>query len=173
MVDAIANFLTAGPIDEFVATHDWAWPLGEILHFFGMALLIGSVGLVDARILGIGKGIPIKSLEKFVPLGVIGFVINLLTGIMFVAGNPVGGPQEYLTNLALILKMVCVLIAGLNLLAFYALGIAKQANAVEPGGDAPMSAKVVAVVSILTWFGVIYFGRFIMYNDTLLYAWGL
>jgi hypothetical protein len=92
---------------------------------------------------------------------------------MFVAGNPVGGPQEYLTNLAFLLKMGCVLIAGLNLLAFYALGIAKQADAVEPGGDAPMSAKVVAVVSLLTWFGVIYFGRFIMYNDTLLYAWGL
>jgi len=173
VIDAISNFLTSGPIDEFVASHDYAWPLGEILHFFGMALLIGSVGLVDARMLGIGKGIPIKSLEKFIPLGVIGFIINLLTGIMFVAGNPVGGPQEYLTNLAFLLKMLCVLIAGLNLLAFYALGIAKKANAVEPGGDAPMSAKVVAAVSLLLWFGVIYFGRFIMYNDTLLYAWGL
>ena len=173
MVETISNFLTSGGIDEFVASHDYAWPLGEILHFFGMALLIGSVGLVDARMLGIGKGIPIKSLEKFIPLGVIGFIINLLTGIMFVAGNPVGGPQEYLTNLAFLLKMLCVLIAGLNLLAFYALGIAKKANAVEPGGDAPLSAKVVAVISLLLWFGVIYFGRFIMYNDTLLYAWGL
>jgi hypothetical protein len=173
VIDAISNFLTSGPIDEFVASHDYAWPLGEILHFFGMALLIGSVGLVDARMLGIAKGIPIKSLEKFIPLGVIGFIINVLTGIMFVAGNPVGGPQEYLTNLAFLLKMLCVLIAGLNLLAFYALGIAKKANAVEPGGDAPTSAKVVAVVSLLLWFGVIYFGRFIMYNDTLLYAWGL
>ena len=155
MVDAIANFLTSGGIDEFVATHDWAWPLGEILHFFGMALLIGSVGLVDLRMLGVGKGIPIKSLEKFIPLGIIGFIINVLTGIMFVAGNPVGGPQEYLLNLALQLKMLCVLIAGLNLLAFYALGIAKKANAVEPGGDAPVSAKVVGVVSLLVWFGVI------------------
>ena len=173
MVETIANFLTSGGIDEFVASHDYAWPLGEILHFFGMALLIGTVGLVDARVLGIGKGIPIKSLEKFIPLGVIGFIINLLTGIMFVAGNPVGGPQEYLTNLAFQLKMLCVLIAGLNLLAFYALGVAKKANAVEPGGDAPLSAKVVAVISLLLWFGVIYFGRFIMYNDTLLYAWGL
>lgn len=173
MVETISNFLTSGGIDEFVASHDYAWPLGEILHFFGMALLIGTVGLVDARVLGIGKGIPIKSLEKFIPLGVIGFIINLLTGIMFVAGNPVGGPQEYLTNLAFQLKMLCVLVAGLNLLAFYALGIAKKANAVEPGGDAPLSAKVVAVISLLLWFGVIYFGRFIMYNDTLLYAWGL
>jgi len=173
VIDAIANFLTAGPFDEFVATHDWVWPLCEILHFFGMALLIGSVGLVDARVLGIGKGIPIKSLERFVPLGVIGFIINFLTGLLFVAGNPVGGPQEYLTNIALQIKMACVLIAGVNLLLFYALGIAKAANAVGPNEDAPMSAKVVAVVSLVLWFGVIYFGRFIMYSDTLLYAWGL
>ena len=61
----------------------------------------------------------------------------------------------------------------LRRLSFYALGIAKKANATEPYGDAPLSAKIVAVVSLLLWFGVIYFGRFIMYNDTLLYAWGL
>ena len=173
MVDAIANFMTAGPFDEFVATHDWVWPLCEILHFFGMALLIGSVGLVDARMLGIGKGIPIKSLERFIPLGVIGFIINVLTGLLFVAGNPVGGPQEYLHNLAFQIKMVLVLIAGLNLLAFYFTGIARQADAVTPEGTAPVSAKVVAAVSLLVWFGVIFFGRFIMYNDTLLYALGI
>ena len=43
-------------------------------------MLIGSVGLVDARMLGLGKGIPIKALEKFIPIGVAGFIINLLTG---------------------------------------------------------------------------------------------
>lgn len=172
-MDAIAQFLTAGPLDEFVATYDWVWPLGEILHFFGMALLIGSVGIVDLRMLGVGKGVPIKSLERFVPLGVIGFVINLLTGIVFVAGNPVGGPQEYLGNLALQLKMLLVLIAGVNLLLFYVTGIAKAANDTAPNGDAPTGAKVVAAVSLVAWFGVIFFGRFIMYNDTLLYALGL
>ena len=40
-------------------------------------------------------------------------------------------------------------------------------------GDAPRSAKVVAVVSIAAWIMVIIMGRFIMYNDTLLYALGL
>jgi hypothetical protein len=69
--------------------------------------------------------------------------------------------------------MVLVLIAGLNLLAFYALGIARRADAVAPDGIAPPSAKLVAALSLLLWFGVIYFGRFIMYNDTLLYALGL
>ena len=173
MMDAIAQVMTSTGIDEFVATYDWVWPLCEILHFFGMALLIGSVGLVDLRMLGVGKGIPIKALERFIPLGVIGFVVNLLTGLVFVAGNPVGGPQEYLGNLALQLKLILILIAGVNLLLFYVTGIARQADAVPADGSPPTGAKVVAAVSLVAWFGVIFFGRFIMYNDTLLYALGL
>jgi len=173
MMDAITRFMLSTGIDNFVATQDWVWPVCEILHFFGMALLIGSVGLVDLRMLGIAKGVPIKALERFIPLGVIGFFINATTGFIFVAGNPVGGPQEYLTNLAFQIKMVLILIAGLNLLAFYVTGIARQADAITPEGIAPMSAKVVAALSLLLWFGVIFFGRFIMYNDTLLYALGL
>jgi hypothetical protein len=172
-MDAIAQMLVSTGIDTFVATHDWVWPVGEILHFFGMALLIGSVGLADLRMLGVAKGVPIKALERFIPLGVIGFVINLATGLVFVAGNPVGGPQEYLGNLAFQVKMVLILIAGLNLLLFYVMGIARAADAVAPDGDAPTSAKVVAAVSLVAWFSVIVFGRFIMYNDTLLNALGL
>ena len=173
MVETISHLLLKTGLDNFVATHDWVWPVCEILHFFGMAAIIGTVGLVDARMLGIGKGIPIASLERFVPIGVLGLVLNMVTGFIFVAGNPVGGPQEYLTNLAFQIKMVLILIAGLNLLAFYVTGIARQADAITPEGIAPMSAKVVAALSLLLWFGVIFFGRFIMYNDTLLNALGL
>jgi hypothetical protein len=172
-VQALADFLVGLGIEPFVSGYDWVWPLGEIIHFTGMALLIGTVGVIDARILGIGKGVPIKALERFAPLGAIGFVMNAVTGFIFVAGNPVGGPIEYLTNLSLQLKMLLVLIAGINLLAFYATGIAKAADGVGPDGDAPAGAKVVAAVSLVCWFGVIIFGRLIMYNDTLLYALGL
>ena len=69
--------------------------------------------------------------------------------------------------------MMLILIAGMNVLAFYVFGIARAADATPPDGDAPMSAKFVAALSLLLWFGVILFGRFIMYNDTLLYALGL
>jgi hypothetical protein len=160
-------------LPDFVGTHDWAWPVGEILHFFGMAALIGTVGIVDLRILGVAKQIPIHELEKFVWIGVVGFLINIATGIMFVGGNPVGGPKEYLENLAFLIKMALVLIAGINVLVFYVFGISKKADAVGPEGTAPASAKAVAIVSLVVWFAVILFGRLIMYNDTLLYTLGL
>jgi hypothetical protein len=173
VVESISSLLASFGWDNFVGTHDWVWPVCEILHFVGMALLIGTVGLADARVLGLGKGIPFKALERFIPLGVIGFVINALTGLIFVAGNPVGGPQEYVGNLSLQLKMLLVLIAGINLLIFYVTGIAKQVEGMSEEAVAPASAKVVAIVSLVAWFGVIFLGRMIMYNDTLLYTLGL
>ncbi|HET7923859.1 MAG TPA: hypothetical protein VFL30_03120, partial [Rhodanobacteraceae bacterium] len=98
---------------------------------------------------------------------------NVGSGLIFVAGNPAGGPIAYLGNLAFQIKMLVILIAGLNLAAYYFTGIARAAANVPAGADAAPAAKVVAVVSLLAWFGVIYFGRMIMYNDTLLYAFDM
>src|SRR5690554_7916747 len=114
-MESLSNLLLTLGLDEVVNAYDWLWPLFEILHFMGMAALIGTVGLVDLRILGFAKGIPISQLERLIPLGVAGFVVNALTGFVFIAGNPVGGPMEYLTNLSLQLKLVLILLAGINL----------------------------------------------------------
>lgn len=172
-MEFLASLLEATNLGTVVNSTDWLWPVFEIFHFMGMAALIGTVGLVDLRILGFAKGIPIASLERLVPIGVAGFLVNAITGFVFVAGNPVGGPIEYLENLALQIKMLLILIAGINLFVFYFAGIARKSNEVEPYGDAPTSAKVIAGTSLVAWFAVIFFGRMIMYNDTLLWALGL
>src|SRR5512138_1990964 len=161
MLQSISDLLASTNLVSFVNGYSWVWPVGEMLHFMGMAALIGTVGVVDARILGFAKGIPIAQLEKLIPIGVVGFVVNALTGFVFIAGNPVGGPMEYLSNLSLQLKLLLILIAGINLFAFYFFGIARQTDAVAPNGDAPRSAKVIAVTSLVAWFGVIFFGRLI------------
>ena len=84
-----------------------------------------------------------------------------------------GGAIEYLGNLAFQIKMALILLAGINLLAFHFAGISRAADAQPADGEAPRSAKLIAAASVLLWLGVIYFGRLIMYNDTLLYAMGL
>ena len=172
-MQTLADLLSIGVVARFVNDYSWVWPICEILHFIGMALLIGSVGLLDVRILGFAKGIPIASLGKLVPFGVAGFVMNATTGLMFVIGNPVGGPIEYLRNLSFQLKMLLILLAGINLLVYYLAGISRAGESAPASGDAPRSAKVIAAVSLAFWFGVIFFGRMIMYNDTLLSTIGL
>ena len=59
------------------------------------------------------------------------------------------------------------------LLAFYATGIHRSLDALPADGDASGGAKAVAAVSLFAWIMVIVMGRFIMYNDTLLYALGM
>jgi len=172
-MEALSDFLIGLGLGQWVNDHDWVWPVCEIFHFAGMAMLIGSIGIIDLRLLGVAKGLPIASVEKLVPIGIIGFAFNAITGFIFVAGNPVGGPLVYLDNLSFLIKMVLILVAGINVLVFYFAGVSRAAESVSPAGEAAMNAKIVAGVSLVLWFSVIFFGRMIMYNDTLLLALGL
>jgi hypothetical protein len=172
-MEAISTWMASLGLAYYVNKWEWVWPLCEILHFVGMSLLIGTIGAMDLRILGLGKSIPIAALERFVPLGLAAFAINAITGFIFVAGNVSGPPLDYLSNLSFQLKMIFIAAAGMNALAFYVFGVARGAAATTPGGNARPLAKVVAALSIFIWLGVICFGRLIMYNDTLLLALGI
>ncbi len=168
MLESLAHLLTSQTMSTWVTDVASVWAVAEIFHYVGMLLLIGSVGLLDFRMLGFAKGLPIASLERLVPIGMIGFALNVVTGAVFISGNPGGGALEYLTNFAFQMKMLCILLAGLNVMVFYLTGVSTAAHATAPDGDAPRSARIVAATSIVLWLCVIYFGRMIMYNDTLL-----
>ncbi|MEP7304367.1 MAG: DUF6644 family protein [Acidobacteriota bacterium] len=133
----------------------WLWPLCETLHFIGMAMLIGIVGLLDLRMLGLLKGLPLRPLQRLLPWGVAGFVINLLTGITFYSGDPF----QYIDNNVFWLKMGFIALAGVNVLLFYATGLSDRVNQVGAGERVPGAARAVAAASLLLWLGVIYWGR--------------
>lgn len=173
MLEAFGNWLATFEAYRLMNALDWLWPLCETIHFIGMAMLIGSIGILDLRILGFAKGLPIARLEALVPIGIAGFVANAVTGAMFVVANPTGGPNGYLLNLAFQIKVILMLLAGINALAFYFTGISQQMTTLGPLDEAPTNAKLIAGASIGLWIGVIIFGRLVMYNDTLLWFLGL
>ena len=154
-MQAFADWIATTGLSAFVNGHAWVWPACETLHFMGLALLIGNVGLMDLRLLGVEKGLPVAPLSRFVRWAVFGFVINLLTGIMFFAGNPF----QYIHNVAFGYKVVFIGLAGVNVLLFYATGVARQVATLGPGEDAPVSAKIIAGTSLFLWIAVMYMGR--------------
>ena len=155
----IVDWLTATQLSAFVTGHGWVWPTCETLHFVGLALLIGNVGVLDFRLLGVGKGIPLRPLNRFVRWGVLGFAINLVTGVLFFVGNP----AQYINNIAFGYKLAFMALAGLNVLLFYATGLARTVDALGPGDEAPPAAKAIAAVSLCLWAGVMYMGRMLPY----------
>jgi hypothetical protein len=137
-------------------TSRWGWPIAEVLHFFGLCLLFGTVGLFDLRMLGMARGVALRALHRLIPFGVAGFALSALTGLAFVLTTP----DQYLYNPALQIKLALVALAGLNMLLFY-LVAARSVWLTADDGVPPPRARIFGAVSLLCWLGVITCGRVI------------
>ncbi|HSH76284.1 MAG TPA: hypothetical protein VLA09_11420 [Longimicrobiales bacterium] len=139
-------------------TSAWGWPTVESLHFLGLSLLIGTVGLFDLRMLGVGRGISMRALHRLIPWGVGGYALNVVTGFLFLAS----APDQYVYNPAFQVKLGLMAVAGLNVLLFYRLVFARVRRS-DAAADAPGAAKLAAALSLSCWVGVIVCGRLITY----------
>ena len=141
-----------------IMTSKWGWPICESLHFVGLSLLIGTVGMFDMRLLGFAKRIPISALHRLIPWGIGGYTLNIITGSMFL----VSAPDQYLYNPAFHLKMLFMAVAGLNVLTFYS-AVFRKVNVLGAGADAPLAAKWIGGASLFLWTGIIIFGRMLTF----------
>ena len=155
-MQSIATWLHATRLSWAVAGGvPWIWPLCETLHFVGLALLVGIVGMFDLRVLGVGKGLPLGPLQRLMPWAILGFLVNLITGFLFFTGDPF----QYIHNVAFGFKMLFIGLAGINVIVYYMSGLYRRVDSVAAGQDAPAAAKVVAAISLCLWIGVMYWGR--------------
>jgi hypothetical protein len=163
------TFLQVPFVERMIGTYRWFWPLAEVLHFVGLVLLVGLVTLFDLRLLGVAKRLPIAPLRGLLPWAVLGFVLCVGSGLIFVTGlwaNVAVHPVEAVAiDRYLQLKLLFIVLAGLNLAAFYQSGMSRAVDRVGPGEDAPPLAKFIAASSLFLWVGVIFWGRLI--------PWGL
>ncbi|OYX36725.1 MAG: hypothetical protein B7Y99_00175 [Caulobacterales bacterium 32-69-10] len=134
----------------------YSWPAMESLHFISLAVLLGSIGLFDLRLVGFAKGIPVRTVHRLIPFGVAAYVANICTGSLFFLTFP----DQYLYNPAFQTKLCFMAVAGLNVLLFYST-VARRALAAGPGEDVPPAARVMGVVSLGAWLCVIACGRLI------------
>lgn len=136
----------------------WGWPVAESIHFLGLCLLIGTVGVFDLRMLGLAKGLALGDLHKLVPLGVVGYLLNVITGTMFLTT----APDQYLYNPAVQSKFFFMLLAGINMLVFYST-TASEVKGTAAVGNAPLRAKLIGAISLICWCAIIISGRLITY----------
>lgn len=142
----------------------WWWAFMMDLHFVGLVLLMGTVGMLDLRLLGFAKQIPIGALHRLLPWAMVGFGLNLVTGVLAFTGMD----QFYTYDWAFWLKILAILLAGLNVAAFYLTGAFESVEGLGPGADAPPLAKWIAGTSLFLWFAVITLGRYIQsFSDTI------
>ena len=156
----ILFWIETSALGHFMRDSVWMFPLAEIFHFIGLSLLIGSLLVVDLRLLGVIKNMSYAAVYRFLPISLLGFGINMTTGILFLFTDPF----RYYPNIAFRMKMLFILLAGLNAL-WFKFSVYPLTMKNPEANDCGKLAKVVAGLSLLFWFGVIVLGRMIPYVE--------
>lgn len=154
----LASLLAQVPAVGDLMRLAWSWPLAESLHFIGLSLLLGTVGVLDLRLLGLAPRIPPAALHRLVPFGLAGFGLNLVTGLLFLMTEP----DQYIYNPSFLFKMLFVAGAGANALVFY-LTLGPRALAADAPPTAIRRARLVGAVSLGLWMAVIVAGRLLTF----------
>jgi uncharacterized membrane protein len=147
------------PLTSYFVTEfsRWVWPTLETLHFLGLILIVAAIGGLNLRLLGFVKDLPVAPLHRLLPWGIAGFVINIITGILFF----IGMPFFYAWNPLFHLKMATVVVAGATLVSFNCSSAFRSLAKLGPGEDPPATAKVIAASSLFLWLVIIVLGRYL------------
>ena len=133
-------------------THPWAYPALEVVHIFGIAMLLGNLVLLELRVFGMGAALPAAPLARL-SLGIAlgGFGIAAASGLLMFAGQA----GELLANRAFTLKMLLLVAAGCNAAWFHGRGSMVRLDRL---------ARAQMLLSTAIWVCVLACGRWIAYQ---------
>jgi len=137
------------------STSIWAYPTVLMLHTVGLAMLVGLNTAVDLRVLGFGRGIELAWFKKLFPAMWIGFWVNLVTGAMLFATDPIvkGTTTIFMVKLGLVVVGVMLIVVLRRKMFGGALRVAHVTPA----------TKAMALLSLIVWLAAITTGRFMAY----------
>jgi len=161
MIEALTEEMMASNLTQWIQATYWLWPILEIFHFFGLTLLMGGLIIVDLRMIGFLSYIGLEEVKKLLPLVIFGFLVNLITGVLFLFGDP----SRYSINIGFQIKMILVLLAGCNA-AIYHLKVEPLFSNLNLTDRLPLVIKITGFTSLTLWTGVLLLGRLIPYVGT-------
>jgi hypothetical protein len=133
----------------------WSFPTVLTLHTAGMGILVGASWLLDLRLLGVGRNVPLSAYRWVFPTLAVGLSVNLVTGVMLFIKNA----TTWGTAVPFLVKMGLVIASVATLVPIRSLVMKGDAEPVEAGGN----ARLLAIASILAWAGAVTAGRLLAY----------
>ena len=137
----------------------WAVPTILTLHTAGMAVLVGASWMLDLRLLGINRNVPLSGYRWVFPVVSIGLLVNLVTGVMLFIKNA----TTWGTAAPFLVKMGLVIVSAATLVPIRALVLRAHEQDGEQQSDVSSNARLLAIASILAWTGAVTAGRLLAY----------
>ena len=154
---AVLVWLESLPISVWVheSPSVWAQPTVLTLHTMGMAVLVGASWVLDLRLLGISRNIPLSAFRWVFRAVAVGLIVNLVTGLLLFAGRATTwGPA-----IPFFIKMCLVVASAATLLPLRSYVLRSDVDQLEVSGR----VRLLAIASILAWSSAITAGRLLAY----------
>ncbi len=157
------DWLSQTPLSQTIQSVSWIIPTVQTIHILAIAGVIGSMVLLDLRVLGIAARTQSLSSvsHRLLPWVWCALIVLLLSGSVLITGEP----GRSLVNLIFQVKMALVLLAAV--LTFFLQRSLNATAATAEAYHAPASAKAIAAISLVVWVTIVFAGRWIAYGDTL------
>jgi hypothetical protein len=138
----------------------WLYPIVEIVHLTGIALLVGSIAMLDLRLLGLSNSVPVRRLAAHIlPWTAASFLLIVPSGL----SRFVAHARDFIASPVFVLKLCLILAAGVNAAVFHA-GVFRGASDWDVNRMPPAAARMAAALSLLLWVSVIACGRLLAYT---------
>ena len=156
-----AEWLQFTPLSLAVQSHTWITPTVQAIHIVMIGVVFGSVLMIALRVLGRMRADEAFDVvwRRFAPWMWAGLVVMSLTGIVLIIGEPV---REF-TAKSFWTKMVLIAVGIVSVL-YFRRTLGGAAAAASPGVVFASGPRAVAVVTLLIWALIIFFGRAIAYD---------
>ncbi len=147
------------PLTPMILETMYGYPIMEIIHIFGFVIMVGSIALLDVRVLGFAQHLSVKMLARFLlPWTFIGFGISLIAGgTLFVVKAP-----EWVLLPIFQFKMALLILGGINAGVFH-FGAYNRVDQWDCNIVAPIDARLGAALSLLIWATALACGRLLAY----------
>ena len=151
------TWLESLPISPYIA-ESWWFPLLESIHVLGSTFVVGSILMVDLRLLGLaGRVHPVSRITReIVPWTYGACAVSVLAG----AGMFISRANHYAGNRAFQVKMVLLALAGINMAVFH-LATSRGIVRWDTAETTPLTSKFAGACSLLLWMGIMLAGRWI------------
>ena len=138
----------------------WLFPAIEMLHLFGIVTLLGTTLALDLRLMDVWlRRWPVSLLmRRLLPWSWVAFAVMVCTG----SGLFVSDPLRFFYNPSFRIKMVLIVLAGLNALVFQVTAF-RSLEKWDLNARTPPGAKIAGFCSLVLWFGVVAAGRWIAF----------
>ncbi|MGH9686937.1 MAG: DUF6644 family protein [Candidatus Acidiferrales bacterium] len=156
----LLTWLDATNFSQWMRGSIWAEPIVETIHVLTLTFFLGFAVLLDLRLLGVCmRKRPVSEvLDQFNPCLFCGFAIMIISGVLLFSGDPL----DFYSTMFFKVKMILLVLAGLNVLIFNAT-IRRKVAEWDLAVKTPKAAKIAAVVSLVLWAAIVAAGRAIAY----------